>query len=270
MGVSTMTVTHVSLADGPGGAARAAYRIHRALLAVGVHSRMRVVWNHGDDPTVIGGGLRRYPLQRKLSSTLRRLRRRGFRTENPVVHSIAWLGAGLGQELERSDADLVHLHWLGDQTLSIEEAGRLRQPVVWTLHDMWPFCGAEHYAWDERWREGYGIANRPAHESGFDLNRWVWQRKRAAWRQPMHIVATSGWLADCVSRSKLMAGWPVEAIPYPLDLGAWRPVEPTLARQQLGLRLDSPVIAFGAMGGGEDPSSSASFGRPTRNAGSFP
>lgn len=29
--------------------------------------------------------------------------------------------------------------------LSIGEIGKLRQPIVWTLHDMWAFSGYEHY-----------------------------------------------------------------------------------------------------------------------------
>jgi len=43
---------------------------------------------------------------------------------------------------------------------------------------MWVFCGAEHYTEEYRWRERYFVNNRPAYESGFDLNRWVWNRKR--------------------------------------------------------------------------------------------
>jgi hypothetical protein len=73
-------------------------------------------------------------------------------------------------------ADLVHLHWLGDGTLSIEEIGRLLMPLVWTLHDQWAFCGAEHYtsppvpgetaSSDERFSVGYSPASAPPMKSG--------------------------------------------------------------------------------------------------------
>ena len=46
---------------------------------------------------------------------------------------------------------------------------------------------AEHYTTDH-WRDGYRHENRPEHESGFDLNRWTWQRKRKHWRRPLQIV----------------------------------------------------------------------------------
>ena len=37
---------------------------------------------------------------------------------------------------------------------SIADIGRINKPVLWTLHDMWAFCGAEHVSWDNRWKEG--------------------------------------------------------------------------------------------------------------------
>jgi hypothetical protein len=104
------------------------------------------------------------------------------------MHSIAWPASGLGSELQQrhhnGQADMIHLHWLGDGTLSIEEIGHLSVPLVWTLHDQWAFCGAEHYTWpplpgesvssDELFALGYSPESHPSHESGPDLNYSVW------------------------------------------------------------------------------------------------
>jgi len=139
------------------------------------------------------------------------------------------------------------------EMLSIGDIGRLRRPAVWTLHDMWAFCGAEHYTDDQRWREGYDRRNRPAGERGPDLNRWVWARKRRRWTQPMQLVAPSRWLAECVQRSALMRDWPVTVIPYPIDIARWQPVERSAARALLGLPPDVPLVLFGAAGGTRDP-----------------
>jgi glycosyltransferase involved in cell wall biosynthesis len=118
---------------------------------------------------------------------------------------------------------------------------------------MWSFCGAEHYTDDLRWLEGYRVDNRPAHESGFDLNRWTWSRKRKHWRHPIHIVTPSNWLAGCVRKSALMCDWPVSVVPNCLDTEYWKPIEKNLARELLGLPKDIPLMLFGAMGGGGDP-----------------
>jgi glycosyltransferase involved in cell wall biosynthesis len=137
--------------------------------------------------------------------------------------------------------------------MSVADIARLRKPVVWTLHDMWAFCGAEHYTEDNRWQEGYTVHNRPEYESGFDLNRWTWRRKRRAWKDPIHIVTPSQWLAECVQQSVLMRDWPVTVVHNALDTDKWSPVEKSIARQLLGLPVDTHLLLFGAMGGGRDP-----------------
>ncbi len=147
----------------------------------------------------------------------------------------------------------MHLHWVAAEMLSIHDIGAIKKPIVWTLHDMWAFCGAEHYTEESRWREGYFGNNRPAYESGFDLNCWVWNRKRLHWRRPVHIVTPSHWLGQCVRESALMKDSPVTVIPNALDTSRWIPVNKPTARQLLHLPPDVPLLLFGAMGGGQDP-----------------
>lgn len=196
----------------------------------------------------------------KLAKALAVLRARAVRpfvktlkTGNPIIHSPAILSSQWVKRINASDADVVHLHWVQGELLSIADIGRIQKPIVWTLHDMWAFCGAEHYTEDERWREGYRRDNRPAHESGFDLNRWTWQRKRKHWQESMHIVSPSQWLANCVRGSVLMRDWPVDIVSYPIDIDRWCPIEQNLARDLIGLPKDVPLLLFGAMGGGRDP-----------------
>jgi len=227
---------------------------------------MRVISQCSDDPTVIGGALPVHSLWRRVHPRITQRARRGFRTGNPVMHSFAWPASGLGRELalrhQQHQLDLVHLHWLGLSTLSIEEIGHLQMPLVWTLHDQWAYSGAEHYtspplpgdtaSSDERFAVGYSTASRPAHESGPDLNRRTWLRKRRAWRRPIHIVCPSHWQADCARRSTLMGDWPITVIPYPINLQVWSPCDQAWARVLLGLPSHRPLVLFGAMYGTAD------------------
>jgi glycosyltransferase involved in cell wall biosynthesis len=176
-----------------------------------------------------------------------------LKTGNPIIHSPGLLPSQWVKRINASDADIVHLHWFQGEMLSISDIGRIHKPIAWTLHDMWAFCGAEHYTEDDRWREGYLGNNRPAYESGFDLNRWSWHRKRKHWQHPMHIITPSQWLADCTRQSALMRDWPVDVVSYPIDIDIWSPIEKKLARKLLGLPQDVPLLLFGAMGGGRDP-----------------
>lgn len=247
-----MKVIHLNHSDTIGGAARAAYRIHHSLRAADVDSQMWVNRATAGEWTVDGP-------ETKAAKAFAAVRRdavtplvKTLKTRNPIIHSPAILPSSWVKRIYASDADIVHLHWVQGEMLSIADIGRIRKPIVWTLHDMWAFCGAEHYTDEFRWRETYRRTNRPQYESGFDLNRWTWERKRKHWKRPMQIVTPSRWLADCVRESVLLRDWPVSVIPNCLDTERWKPMEQALARELLGLPADLPLILFGAMGGGRD------------------
>ena len=247
-----MRVIHINHSDIHGGAARAAYRIHHCLREAGVDSRMWVNKASAGDWTVQGPSSKWEKLTAALRGHVGVQLRHLLKTGNPINHSPAVVPSQWVKRLNASDADIVHLHWVQGEMLSITDIGRIEKPIVWTLHDMWAFCGAEHYTDDHRYRDGYRRNNRPAHEARFDLNRWTWQRKRKHWQRPMHIVTPSQWLADCARESALMRDWPVDLISHPIDVKQWEPVEKNLARELLGLPQDIPLLLFGAMGGGND------------------
>lgn len=249
-----MSILHISQADITGGAARAAYRLHRALLEQGTKSCMKVRVKQSDDWTVTGP----VSILGKASSLSRPvlgdLAMRLQKTVNVNLHTGNWLPSAWAGEINNSAAEVIHLHWVAGETLSIEDISRIRKPLVWTLHDMWAFCGAEHYTGDYRWREGYTPNNRPAYESGFDLNRWTWNRKRRHWTRPMHIITPSQWLGHCVRESVLFHDWPVSVIPNVLDTSVYQPLNRTFCRQALGLpNHGQQIILFGAMDGERDP-----------------
>lgn len=242
-----MKILHLSRSDS-GGAGRAVYRIHQALRDVGVES---VIWvNHvsSDDPNVLGPATNFEKISARIGPHLANALAKTLCTKNRVLHSPAILPSALVKRINQSDVDIVNLHWIGGEMLSIRDVQRIRKPVVWTLHDMWAFCGAEHVSFDFRWRDGYRHINRPVTESGFDLNRWTWNRKRKAWKRPMQIVTPSHWLGSCVRESRLMHNWPVAVIPNCLDTKVWRPVDSLFARELLGLPRDGRLLLFGANG----------------------
>lgn len=248
-----MKVIHLNHSDISGGAARAAYRIHHSLRAAGVDSHMWVNKAHAGDWTVEGPASKVAKALASVSGHAVSPLVKTLKTGNLIIHSPAILPSQWVKRINDSDADIVHLHWVQGEMLSIADIGRIKKPIVWTLHDMWAFCGAEHYTEDDRWREGYRRDNRPSHESGFDLNRWTWKRKCKYWTRPMQIVGNSTWLTQCASQSLIMREWPTKFIYYPLNLETWRPFQKNLARELLGLPTDVPLLLFGAMGGGRDP-----------------
>ena len=249
-----MRVLHLNHSDINGGAARAAYRIHKCLCNnSSVASRLRVNSSYAGDWSIEEPRTKLNKILALLRSSIGGQLRHLLKTENPILHSPSLIPSNILKEINSSDVDIVHLHWVQHEMISISDIGRIEKPIVWTLHDMWAFCGAEHYTEDKRYRNGYLRNNRPIYESNFDLNRWTWKRKRKHWRRPMHIVAPSEWIASCVRESALMRDWPLDVISHPIDIESWRPIEQNFARELLGLPKDTPLLLFGALGGSKDP-----------------
>lgn len=247
-----MKADTISTMDLTGGAARAAYRIHRALCGRGVESRMLVNHATAGDWTVEGPQSNVAKVLSKVRAPLAALLTKTLKTGNPIIHSPAIVPSRWSARLNASNADVIHLHWVNGEMMSVADIGNIKKPVVWTLHDMWAFCGAEHVTADRRWHDGYTSSNRPSYESGFDLNLWTAARKLKHWKRPMHIVTPSRWLADCAKKSVLMRDWPITVIPNAIDVDAWLPVSKELARQLLNLPPEVPLLLFGAWGGTQD------------------
>lgn len=253
-----MRVLQVSTYDGGQGAARAAFRLHRALRDAGVESGMRTALAGSGDPWVQAPRSKPRQALALVRSTASWWLSKPQRSTNPVTHSVAALPSRLDRELNAAGADVLHLHWLQDEFLSVEAIGRLRGPVVWTLHDTWPFCGSEHYpasSADRRFAEGYYPGNRPQGDRGWDLDRRTWRRKRRAWQRllpHLHLVAPSRWMAQQAAASALFAGVPCRVIPNAVP-AVFRPIPKPQARALLGWPQEQRVILFGAIDGSADP-----------------
>ncbi|MCI5178817.1 MAG: glycosyltransferase [Candidatus Electrothrix sp. AW3_4] len=246
-----MKILYLSTSDIKGGAARGAYRLHRGFLQNGIDSKLLVSRKYSDDHTVIGPQTKIKKaitfLRPQLGHAILKLQR----TSNGVCHSVNILPSGLHKYINNSDANIVMLHWVGGEMLSIAEIGKINKPIVWRLADQWAFCGTEHYTLlgqEKRFTEGYNALNRLGDDKGFDIDKWTWQRKVTHWyNKPMTIVSGSHWLADCAKSSYLFKNKNVKVIPSGLDMDIYKPLPKATARQILNLPPDKKFVLFGSM-----------------------
>ncbi len=251
-----MKILHVSVST-DGGAGRAALRLHDGLRCRGSDSHFTAMHPYIGENVVLRPLSRqqRFAQYTKLvASKLITLLQRT--PTNQVIHSPGLFPSGLGRWINASDFDIVNLHWVGWNMLSVKEIGRIDKPIVWTMHDMWPFMGAEHYDDLEhpgRWKMPYTAANRPPTYRGMDIDRYTWARKARYWNDKrFYLVAPSRWLAQCAKDSALMGEMPCNVIPNPLDTAAFAPVDKDTARQLLGLPANKKLLLFGAIDGPTD------------------
>lgn len=249
-----MRVLQLNSFDVRGGAARAAYRIHTALRKAGVSSEMMVSIREGQDESIksfpVSFQSRKMKFVRKLQS---------FQvTSNPTLHSCNLFPSWVYKKINQSDVDIVHLHWIAGELISIAEIKKINKPLVWTLHDMWAFSGAEHY--DDintpgRYRKQYNQRNRPAaHRGILDVDAWTWRRKKTHWRNvDFNFVTPSKWLAGCLSQSALFPGQIATVIPNCLDTNIFQPTNKKQARDLFNLPQDKQLILCSADGVERNP-----------------
>jgi len=246
-----MRILIINNNDSIGGAARASYNLYKGLCDIGLDSKMLVGTKTTNDFKVEGPEKKSEKLRSLLSSHIDDLPKKYFSTSNEILHSPAWVTNIRPSKINSLNPDIIHLHWVQGGCLSVNTIAKLNKPIIWTLHDMWPFSGAEHYSNGSlRYKDGYNRNNRPEEgERGFDLNRWVWKRKKRAWKKikNLTIVAPSNWMAQCARESLLFKNHRVEVIHVGLDHDIYRPRDKKIVREILGMPMDKKIILIGAM-----------------------
>ncbi len=251
-----MQVLHLSTSDISGGAAIAAYRLHQGLQHLGVTSQMLVGKKSSDDRTVFAPKSNFSKALGILKPTLDCLPLRFYPgcDITRLSLSLEWLPDGIAPKVAQLTPDILNLHWACGGFLRIETLAKLKQPIVWTLHDMWAFTGGCHYNQDcQRYTNSCGNCPILKSNNDWDISRWVWQRKAKAWKNiNLTLVTPSHWLAKCANSSSLFQERRVEVIPNGLDPEEYKPRDQRLARELLKLPQDKQLILFGSMGATSD------------------
>ena len=235
-----MKVVHINKTDSGSGAAVAAMRLHRSLLRVGVESAFlsQETMRHEENQYVVA--------EERITIYL---------NENEHnLHSNFSLGT-TGRDISNLDivknADIIHLHWINEGFVSLdglEKLFALGKPIVWTLHDMWPFTGGCHYAGScLEFNEHCGFCPFMRKASKSDLSAITFLRKKQLFRRAnISVVACSHWLSSMAKSSFLFSHVPVITIPNPIDTDFYAPMDKDECRRELGLPLDKKLLLFGA------------------------
>lgn len=227
-----MKVLFVNTYEGRGGAAIACRRLARAVSRAGVDVRLlvREPFSGVDQRISSVSSSRmarmlnffRFAWERFTIFLYNRFSRR-----NLFAVSIANTGEDISRRKEVQEADVIHLHWVNQGFLSIKDIQRLTElgkPVVWTMHDMWPFTGICHYAWQCcRFEERCGCCPFLVSPGENDLSAQVLERKQKWNFSDISFVACSRWLCDNARKATLLQNGDVSNIPNPIDTNFWKP-----------------------------------------------
>jgi len=249
-----MKVVLINTSDIEGGAARAAYRLHQGLQGIGVSSQMLVKNKKSGAPNVIlsqNGIGNKFD---KIISTISNSPLRLYPERNRAIFSPQWLPDSLAAKVAKIQPDIINLHWVCGGYMQVESVPKFNKPLVWTLHDMWPFTGGCHYSEEcDRYTKSCGSCPQLHSTKESDLSRWVWERKAKAWKNiDLTLVSPSAWLAKCANSSSLFKDFRVEVIPNGINTQKYKPINRHWAREILNLPQDKQIVLFGGAGGTGD------------------
>lgn len=254
-------VLSICTSDYAGGAARAAYRIHQAVHGLGVNSKMFVKEKGTSDTNVLTvndfiphGSLYRYFdwVRNKCKNKLQHYQW-GKYPEREDFYMSDLRSTDVGGVIKKVEFDILHLHWINQRFFPLRQLPKNR-PIVWTLHDSWPFCGVCHLPFDcKRYHKECGCCPALHSNDPHDLSHIVWAKKKKLYdKLDLHIITPSKWLADCARKSELFGELDIQVIPNCLDTESFCPGDKDRACIRLGLDPNRRHILFGAANALED------------------
>lgn len=244
-----MRVLIINTTERQGGPAIAAYRLTEALKDNGIRAKMLVRTKETDRVTTI---------EAETSMLTRNsVRREQLRLafHNRLAHSHRYplhLGTS-GEDITRlpefRQADVIHLHWINDGMLSLDLLQRILdsgKPVVWTMHDMWPFTGICHYAHEcENYRNHCHTCPQLNSSHTKDLSFHTFDKKANLLHgSRIQFVACSHWLEELAQRSALLHDFPIACIPNAVDTKVFHPMNRRQCREALSLPTDRRLLLF--------------------------
>jgi len=252
-----MKILIVSTNDIYGGAAKAAYRLHCALQENGIESQMLVMNKTGDDSTVAAvedGSWQKVvaKIRFKLDQFIASL----YKNRRDVPFSPAFFGSGaVVRKIHEIDPDIVHLHWICGGMIKVEDLKKIKKPIVWSLHDDWPFSGGCHIKWEcENYKKECGVCPVLNSKREYDLSRLVLKRKENTFKkiENLTVIGLSRWIFNCSKESSLLKNRPHINLPNPINTNIFRPIDKRFAKNLWDFPVNKKMVLFGAIKGSKD------------------
>ena len=247
-----MKVLHLGYSDKSGGASIGMMRLHSSLLNHGIDSNVLVGEKLTNLKSVHGPSTSLEKIINEIKIILSR-QKYLYQFNGKYSHSLNLFSSKTIKRINKINPDLVNLHWINNELISIKEISNIKIPIVWSFHDMWPMCGGEHYSENDRYKLGYDRVSKEKNESGLDLNLFLWKRKKKFWNSKInHIVCGSNWLKNKTSESYLFKNHKISVVPPALELNEWFPVDQIKAREILKLPKNKKILLFMSTNGTKD------------------
>ncbi len=249
-----MKIIHISKSDIDGGAAIAAKRICNSQQLIPDLEPILLVQSkkHNEENIFSIQSSFINKISFSIRTILDELTIRTLTLQSRGRFSFPFWGADITNNDILKNSSIINLHWINGGFLSLSslnKIGKLKKPIVWTLHDMWAFTGGCHYSSGCDKFINY-CSNCPSliFKSDNDLSNKIFNKKIELFENlNLTIITCSNWLAEEASKSSLLKDKKIFVVPNPLGTKTFKPIDKKIARDSLKLPVDKKLILIGAM-----------------------
>lgn len=252
-----MKVLHINTSDTTGGAAIAAFRLHKAMLEDGIDSTFfclnRTI---NDDERILTVSKKIKILSRSLDLAKQIAFRKNCLSSKKGLFSNFFHGHKISKEINISQYDIIYIHWVNGNFLSfnaLAEILKTGKQVYWFMHDMFPITGGCHHSFEcKEYEQKCGSCPylKNTNQKDFSFRQLNKKKKLLKKYRNLSFVAPSRWLYECAKYSGISkeCGVRVFHVPNLLDSKNFKPMDKYFCRIALNIPQDKKVILFGADG----------------------
>ena len=245
-----MRILHINTLSN-GGAFNGAYRVHCALLKMGIKSKLLVLEDSGlksnqlkevyvyNHPQIKTNILNRFSTLLGKPVTARQKRK--SETKNLFgkfeIISFPFSDYDITQSPLYQEAEIINLHWVGDFLDYTSFFRKNTKPVIFTLRDSNPFLGIFHLQLDWQRNQGEWGQKEKKHRQ---LKLELIQKAKCK----IKIAGISNWITNEARQSEILNRFEARTIHNCIDTELFKPIDKKEARNRLQLDHNKIIFSF--------------------------
>jgi glycosyltransferase involved in cell wall biosynthesis len=245
-----MKILHINYHQNQGGASVASNRLLEALNKNNIESKLLVNEKKNENENVLPQFKNIYEIYiHKIKKIFSIYIKKILGADNIYKDSISIFSSNLYKKINLSEFDIINLHWICNEMISIKEIKKINKPIVWTLVDMWPFAGSTHYTENDF----YKFSDKKFDTKKlFNIQNWVLNRKIKYLDKDIVVICISKWLEKLAKESYVFKNNKIYTIPCAIDVKDWQSIDKKSARKVLNFDTDKKYFLFSAYNGIKD------------------
>lgn len=221
-----MKILIVNYSDRYGGASNATYRIYKSLQKRGINVYMYVKKKNYIDKNIYEQNKFIYVFTKIFEKLLKFF----FHYKSDYFHSYNLISTDIKKIINKINPDLIQLHWIGQNTVAVNDFTFFNKPIIWRLSDMWPILSTEHYNNKERKQF---------------IDKYVYSLKKKYFNDKIIYVSPSKWLKSKLNSSTITKKNKKFLIPNAINTNYWKPIKSYKKKKKLNVQ-NKIIITFGA------------------------